>query len=130
MRGLQDFSASSERYFGDGWALCGDAAVFIDPIFSSGVLLGLECAAGLAEAILGERSFEDWQRSIEQASKAFESAALALYDRSFLTVLFAEKQDPRVRSEIVSLLAGDVVRSTAPGKMAARLGTLARYVER
>jgi flavin-dependent dehydrogenase len=55
MRGLQDFSASSDRYFGDGWALCGDAAVFIDPIFSSGVLLGLECAAGLSEAILGQR---------------------------------------------------------------------------
>ena len=57
MRGLQDFSATSEQFFGDDWALCGDAAVFIDPIFSSGVLLGLEGAAGLSEAILGKTTF-------------------------------------------------------------------------
>ena len=130
MRGLQDFSASSERYSGDGWALCGDAAVFIDPIFSSGVLLGLECAAGLADAILGKRSFDDWQASIVQASTSFESAALALYDRSFLKVLFSEPQDLRVRSEIIALLAGDVVFSATPGKMAARLGTIARFLDR
>ncbi|MEQ1508495.1 MAG: FAD-dependent oxidoreductase, partial [Myxococcota bacterium] len=123
MRGLQDFSAVSESFFGDGWAMCGDAAVFIDPVFSSGVLLGLECAAGLADAILGEKSFEDWQTSIVAASKAFESVALAFYDRSFLKVMFAERQDQRVRSEIVALLAGDVVFSPHPGKMASRLGT-------
>jgi flavin-dependent dehydrogenase len=130
MRGLQDFSATAERWHGDGWALCGDAAVFIDPVFSSGVLLGLECAAGLADALLGRTTLDAWQATIVRASKAFESVALSFYDRSFLTVIFAEDQDPRIRSEIVALLAGDVVSSLEPGKMAARLGTIARYLER
>ena len=63
-------------------------------------------------------------------SKAFESVALSFYDRSFLKVIFSEKQDARVRAEIVSLLAGDVVFSSSPGKMAARLGTLAKFADR
>src|SRR5215510_5025454 len=51
-----DFSYRSARLHGDRWLLTGDAAGFIDPIFSSGVFLavfsGEQCADGL-NAVLG-----------------------------------------------------------------------------
>jgi flavin-dependent dehydrogenase len=130
MRGHQDFSAVTERFWGEGWAVCGDAAVFVDPVFSSGVLLGLEGAAGLCEVLLGRGTFEAWQASVLRASKAFETVALSFYDRSFLTVLFAAEHRPAIRAEIVALLAGDVWDHPAPARIAARLGDLARRLER
>ncbi|MEZ4241045.1 MAG: hypothetical protein R3F59_33770 [Myxococcota bacterium] len=130
MRGHQDFSAVTERFFGEGWAVVGDAAVFVDPVFSSGVLLGLEAASGLAEALLGRTSLEAWQASVLRASKAFETVALSFYDRSFLTVLFSSEHQPTIRAEIVALLAGDVWEHPAPARIAARLGDLAARIAR
>lgn len=36
---IQDWSYESRQMFGAGWAMCGDAAGFVDPILSSGVML-------------------------------------------------------------------------------------------
>jgi clorobiocin biosynthesis protein Clo-hal len=38
----QDWSSWAESAVGDGWAAAGDAAVFVDPILSSGVTLALQ----------------------------------------------------------------------------------------
>src|SRR5215475_5112822 len=49
-----DFSYRSARLYGDRWLLTGDAAGFIDPIFSSGVFLsprGTRSVLGLAPAV-------------------------------------------------------------------------------
>ena len=40
-----------ERYAGDGWLLVGDAARFVDPIFSSGISVAAESAREAAQAI-------------------------------------------------------------------------------
>ena len=41
---VRDWSYTSERMVGDGWLLVGDAACFVDPLFSSGVHLALMSA--------------------------------------------------------------------------------------
>ena len=41
---VKDWSYTSERLVGDGWVLLGDAACFVDPLFSSGVHLALMSA--------------------------------------------------------------------------------------
>jgi FAD-dependent halogenase len=38
---LRDWSYTSDRTVGDGWILVGDAACFVDPLFSSGVHLAM-----------------------------------------------------------------------------------------
>ena len=38
---VKDWSYTSERMAGDGWVLVGDAACFVDPLFSSGVHLAM-----------------------------------------------------------------------------------------
>ncbi len=46
-----NYQLVSERIVGDGWALVGDTAGFIDPVFSSGLFIGMHSAMALAEAI-------------------------------------------------------------------------------
>ena len=46
-----NYQLVSARAVGDGWALVGDTAGFIDPVFSSGLFIGMHSAMDLAAAI-------------------------------------------------------------------------------
>ncbi len=46
-----DYSYSMEKFAGDGFLLIGDAARFVDPIFSSGISVALYSAKYAAEQI-------------------------------------------------------------------------------
>jgi 1H-pyrrole-2-carbonyl-[peptidyl-carrier protein] chlorinase len=47
-----NYSYHMDRYAGDGWLLVGDAAFFVDPIFSSGVSMAMHSSKFAAETIL------------------------------------------------------------------------------
>ena len=54
LRGLtrpKDYSYRSQPAAGDGWVLVGDAFGFLDPLYSSGVLLALKSGELAADAI-------------------------------------------------------------------------------
>ena len=46
-----NYQLVSSRIAGDGWVLVGDTAGFIDPVFSSGLFIGMHSAMDLAAAI-------------------------------------------------------------------------------
>lgn len=46
-----DFCYHTERFAGPGWFLAGDAACFVDPVFSGGVFLGMVSGIKAAEAV-------------------------------------------------------------------------------
>lgn len=46
-----DYSYYCEKKYGDNFALIGDAAAFLDPIFSSGIYVGMHSAELVADAI-------------------------------------------------------------------------------
>ena len=48
----KDFSYRAKRVSGDGWVLIGDAFAFLDPLYSSGVLLALKSGELAADAII------------------------------------------------------------------------------
>ncbi len=50
-RAAKEYSYRSRRAAGDGWVLVGDAFGFLDPLYSSGVLLALKSASLAADAI-------------------------------------------------------------------------------
>ena len=50
-RAAKEYSYRSREVAGDGWVLVGDAFGFLDPLYSSGVLLALKSAAYAADAI-------------------------------------------------------------------------------
>lgn len=54
-----DYSYKMSRFAGDGWLLIGDAARFVDPIFSSGMSVAMKSAKFAFEAIRGTMSGDD-----------------------------------------------------------------------
>jgi flavin-dependent dehydrogenase len=113
---LADFSYRCAPYAGPGYFLAGDAATFVDPIFSTGVCLGMMSGAEAGRAILAAvRYGEDparlrrrYIRFVEQSSEAFFRLVDLYYDHSFRE-LFLEGQGPlQVHRAAMSILAGYV----------------------
>ena len=69
-----NYSYDSPRFTGDGYILVGDAAAFIDPLFSSGVMMAMGSAAFAAEVVhawlddrkLGRRLMRDYERRVRR----------------------------------------------------------------
>lgn len=61
-----NYQLVSERVVGDGWVLVGDTAGFIDPVFSSGLFLGMQGAFLLADAIAdgSPAAFQRYQHDV------------------------------------------------------------------
>lgn len=70
VRAIADFSYQSTRYAGDRYLIVGDAAAFVDPIFSAGVLMAMSSAKDAADVI--DRAFQ---------SNDFSDAKLRSYER-------------------------------------------------
>jgi flavin-dependent dehydrogenase len=77
-----NYQLMSERIIGDGWVLVGDTAGFIDPVFSSGLLIGLTGAVLLAETIQKgtQRDFERYQLEVKRHLKAWHGIVDSFYD--------------------------------------------------
>jgi len=69
-----NYQLVSSRMVGDGWALAGDTAGFIDPVFSSGLFIGMHGAISLAEAIR-KGTKEAFQRLREGSHSSFGNVA-------------------------------------------------------
>lgn len=111
-----DFSYRCKPYAGPGHFLVGDAATFMDPIFSTGVCLGMMSGARAGEGILSilrqgasaDRVRRDHSRFIAQSTAPFFRIIELYYQHSFRE-LFLEGQGPlQVHRAIMALLAGNV----------------------
>ena len=116
-----NYSYVMDRFAGSGWLLVGDAARFVDPVFSSGVSVAMESAKRAAEAIIkalacgdvSARSFADYERTI-RAGVAIWREFIHLYYQ--LPPLFLDLiTRPEARWQLTQLLQGDVYdRATVP----------------
>ncbi|MEV1146754.1 NAD(P)/FAD-dependent oxidoreductase [Micromonospora sp. NPDC049799] len=50
-RSARDWSYTCDRFYGPGWALVGDAAAFVDPLFSTGVALATLAGSSLSKIV-------------------------------------------------------------------------------
>jgi flavin-dependent dehydrogenase len=109
-----DFSYGVREMSGPGWLAIGDAAGFIDPLFSSGAHIAMVGASKAARAIaasLASGSAEPiaaWEGEMRLASDTFLAAVRAFYAGPLVDTLFAENKREALRRSITSLLAGDV----------------------
>src|SRR5262249_6929386 len=60
---ISSLSYFSDRFVGDNWVLIGDAAMFVDPIFSSGVNLGMRGGDLASETIARAFATGDFSRA-------------------------------------------------------------------
>jgi halogenation protein CepH len=93
VRVIRDYSYSSRRFHGPGYLLAGDAACFIDPVFSTGVHLA--CLSGYlaAETIDAIRSGADET----EALASYDGRYRAAFERylSFLYFFYDHHVDPQ-----------------------------------
>ncbi len=76
-----NYQLVSEKMYGPGWVLLGDAAGFIDPIFSSGMLVGLTSAKRLAEDIFSAKgSFHAYQSAVQRQLRSWHNVVNYFYD--------------------------------------------------
>jgi flavin-dependent dehydrogenase len=113
-----NWSYRCKRYHGDRWLLVGDAAAFIDPLFSTGVLMAMMSGKYAAEAVdeaLADGRFEA-ARFAAFAERALAGADLfkkmvhEFYTQNLRRMLVADEQNDSMRAVITSMLAGDVYR--------------------
>ena len=115
-RAVADFSFRVTAMRGDGWLALGDAAGFIDPLFSTGAHLAMSGALRAADAIdaaLGEGDlssdrFASWELEQRAGAELFLGAVQAFYAGVLTPYLFANPQHPFLRRAITSMLSGDV----------------------
>lgn len=73
-RAQKEYSYRARQAAGDGWVLVGDAYGFLDPLYSSGVLLALTSGSMAADAIVDALSLGD---TSETQLRRWESAYVA-----------------------------------------------------
>jgi len=83
-----NYQQRSVRGYGDGWATVGDAFGFIDPVFSSGLLIGLEGAQELAKALLdgSDRAMKKFEAHVLYNLTVWQRLVDYYYDGSLFTL--------------------------------------------
>ncbi len=87
-----DWASRLSTMAGDGWLACGDAAAFVDPILSSGLVLAATGASMAANALTTlwavpttdrRRLWQSYERAYHGLSEAFGAMARVWYRRRF-----------------------------------------------
>jgi flavin-dependent dehydrogenase len=123
-----NYSYACDRTHGSNYLLLGDAYTFIDPVFSSGVMLAMHSAfvgADTVDTCLREprraaAALKQFDRSLRKGPKAFTWFIYRVTNPTLRNMLMSPSNIFRVKEALLSVLAGDVY-----GKTPTRLPLLA-----
>jgi len=115
-----NYSYACERSYGKDYLLVGDAFTFIDPVFSSGVMLAMHSGMGAAETVdaclknpaaagLALRQFDAVMR---RGPKEFSWFIYRVTNPTMRELFLGPRNVLRMEEALLSVLAGDVFGST------------------
>ncbi|MBK5414915.1 tryptophan 7-halogenase [Pseudomonas sp. TH31] len=111
-RTIGGYSANVKTLHGPGFALLGNAAEFLDPVFSSGVTIAMRSASMAAGVLHRQLQGEsvDWQTEfaapLKRGVDTFRCYVEGWYAGTFQDVIFHDGSSPDIRRMIASILAG------------------------
>jgi flavin-dependent dehydrogenase len=113
-RAAKEYSYRSRKAAGDGWVLIGDAFGFLDPLYSSGVLLALKSASlaadaiaeGLAKGDTSAAQLGKWEPDFTRGMDRMRRLVCEFYD-GFSFGRFV-KRYPHFKGHLTDLLIGDL----------------------
>jgi flavin-dependent dehydrogenase len=116
-----DFSYRQTRLTGARWLLAGDAAGFIDPVFSSGVFLALlagEQCADTLDIVLdhprrASRLFAQYERLLRRVMKGYLRFVNAWYSKEFIEVFLYPQDVLQIPPAVNAVLGGNISGSFA-----------------
>jgi flavin-dependent dehydrogenase len=111
---VANFSYRTEPAVGDRFVAIGDAVVFIDPVFSTGVFVAMQSAELAVEELLrafreGEfraSRFDRYRHRIETGTALFFEFIERYYDPAFLDVLFEPHPPATLKDALTTVFAG------------------------
>jgi flavin-dependent dehydrogenase len=114
----KDYSYRSRQAAGDGWVLVGDAFGFLDPLYSSGVLLALKSGSLAADAVADGLDKSDtsaaqlgsWSADFCQGMDRMRRLVCEFYN-GFSFGRFV-KQYPQLKGNLTDLLIGDLFKDS------------------
>lgn len=115
-----DYSYAMKQICGDNFVLVGDAARFVDPIFSTGVSIALNSSRFASADIIQaaqtgnfrRESFQTFESTLRRGTKNWYDFITIYYRLNALFTAFV--QDERYRLDIIKLLQGDVYDDDNP----------------
>ena len=116
VRGAGNYSYRASKSYGDGFLLVGDAYAFVDPVFSSGVLVAMQSAESAVNAVdaylnhptTAATAFRAHQQEIDIFIKRL-SWLIHRFNTPTMRRLFTTHRDYfRIRAAVTSLLVGDM----------------------
>lgn len=119
METISSIGYVNDRFHGNGFALAGDAAMFVDPVFSAGVTLAMRGGAYAADAILDGfangndfsaarlRQYEERIREpMERIFKMIYNWYRILEQKDANNIILRARQIPMLRERFIVLLSG------------------------
>ncbi|MGW0884892.1 NAD(P)/FAD-dependent oxidoreductase [Streptomyces sp. NPDC002671] len=115
-----DYSYAMKQICGDRYVLLGDAARFVDPIFSSGVGVALNSARLACKDILAAVEaddfsagrFAEYERQLRNGTRNWYEFISIYYRLNILFTTYVE--DPKYRIDVLRLLQGDLYDEEEP----------------
>jgi FADH2-dependent halogenase len=110
----KDFSFRMRHLVGDNFALIGDAAGFLDPIFSTGVFMAMQSADMVVDGVLLRLNsgtveyLDDYERRMQRGLDKYMRFIEQFYDRGFLEVFLHPTEHFGMLDAVVGVLAGDI----------------------
>ncbi len=113
-RKIVGYSAAVKQLYGSGYALTGNSAEFLDPVFSSGVSFATE--SGILASKLAVREIKgeevNWEREysdyIKEGVNVFRTYVEEWYTGNLQKLFFTRPENPEIKSQICAVLAGYV----------------------
>jgi flavin-dependent dehydrogenase len=114
--GTGDYSYRNVTLAGERWLLAGDAAGFIDPVFSTGVFIAItsgERAADTVHAALSqpsrrERLFREYEKTLNRVMTLYLRFVNSWYSHEFVEVISFPTQRFELAGAINAVLAGNI----------------------
>lgn len=115
-RAQKEYSYRSRQAAGDGWVVVGDAYGFLDPLYSSGVLLALVSGAMAADAIsegltindTSEAQLRKWEPTFSAGMDRMRRLVCEFYDG--LSFGRFVKKHPHLKGYVTDVLIGDIFK--------------------
>lgn len=121
---VANFSYQNNAAYGSRYACVGDAACFLDPVFSSGVTLGLVSAQAVSRRLVTALRVETehdpelltaYRAQQQRAYDTFASLIFRFYHTKIVdNLIFRAPHDAELRPQVTSVLTGDVFRDDNP----------------
>lgn len=115
-----NFSYACDRTHGANYLLLGDAYAFIDPVFSSGVMLAMHSAFAGADTVdtclrqpaQAAAALKRFDRTVKFGPKAFSWFIYRVTNPTMRNLFMSPRNIFRVKEALLSVLAGDIYGKT------------------